>query len=97
MQHYGLPSRSGYFQFSASLALANLIIVDEPHFYTGKSLVRLLTLLLAILRYKSIHGHQPTILLFISATMQVSEIESLLSYLHASAGLEDAPLVSDIT
>lgn len=81
-RHYGLEPRKGHFQLAAALAEANIIIVDEPHFYVGKSLVRLLTLLLAILEYKSTAAiPHPTVLLLMSATMSPQELQGLFEYL----------------
>lgn len=93
---YKIPSRTGQFQLVASLSETNIIIVDEPHFYSGKAFVRVLALLLAILEHKrSSGGTNPTLLLFISATMNVPEIERLFRYLMADCGLELAPLVDE--
>lgn len=93
---YKLPIRAGQFQLAGSLSEANVIIVDEPHFYGGKACVRLLTLLLAILEHKrSSGGINPTLLLFMSATMNVPEIERLLRYLGADCGLGLVPLIDE--
>jgi hypothetical protein len=81
-RHYGLEPRTGHFQIAAALAEANVIILDEPHFYVGKSLVRLLVLLMAILEYKSAAAvPNPTVLLFMSATMGPPELQGLFEYL----------------
>jgi hypothetical protein len=81
-KHYGLESRSSHFQLAAALAEANIIILDEPHFYVGKSLVRLLTLLMAILEYKAAAAiPHPTVLLLMSATMSPPELQGLVEYL----------------
>jgi superfamily II DNA or RNA helicase len=80
--HYRLEPRKGQFQLAAALAEVNIIILDEPHFYVGKSLVRLLTLLMAILEYKTGAAiPHPTVLLFMSATMNPRELQNLLDYL----------------
>lgn len=85
---YDLEKRSSEFELFKTLADTNILILDEVHFYQGKSLVRLLTLLLTILQSKRMSVATPTILMFLSATMGSREIDSLLYQLNESLGYE---------
>ncbi len=79
----GIGDRITPFNLISGLAEVDLYIIDEPHFYTGKSFVRLLTLLLEIGRWKiSAPLSGPTFLLFISATMDPLSIERALRSLE---------------
>lgn len=86
---YRIADRVVPFNLISGLAEVDLYIVDEPHFYMGKSFIRLLTLLLEIGRWKlasSIPG--PTFLLFISATMHPLSIDGALKSLESVLGID---------
>ncbi len=85
---FGIGDRITPFNLISGLAEVDLYIIDEPHFYTGKSFVRLLTLLLEIGRWKiSAPLSGPTFLLFISATMDPLSIEGALHSLEDLFGI----------
>lgn len=74
---YGIPDRSGKNRLVEALAEPNLYIIDEAHFYKGKTFTRLLILLYEILSWKVVASvANPTFLLFLSATMNPHLIEN---------------------
>ncbi len=87
---YRLKNRIVPFNLISGLAEVDLYIVDEPHFYTGKSFIRLLILLLEIGRWKRASAlGGPTFILFISATMHPLSIERALQELESTLGMKD--------
>ncbi len=89
--------RSMPYELISALAEPNLYIVDEPHFFRGKSFVRVLSLLLEIARWKSAASVvNPTVILFLSATMDPRAIDGALFRLDRVAGVDvlsrDLPL-----
>lgn len=84
---YNIESRSADFELVKTLADTNLIIIDEPHFYKGKSIIRLLTLLLHILNYKKFSAPSPTVVLFLSATMSANRIDKTIYELNSEVGI----------
>ncbi len=87
MLFYGIESRLADFELVKTLADTNLIIVDEPHFYNGKSIVRLLTLLLHILKYKKFAAPSPTVIVFLSATMSAQKVDKAIHDLNSTLNI----------
>ncbi len=93
---YRIKDRVVPFNLISGLAEVDLYIVDEPHFYTGKSFIKFLTLLLEIGRWKQASAlGGPTFILFISATMHPLSIEKAFRELEHVLGIKDT-LVEDV-
>ncbi len=81
-RRYGIPDRTGKNRLIEALAEPNLYIIDEAHFYSGKTFTRLLILLYEILSWKVVASvTNPTFLLFLSATMNPTLIEAHMNKL----------------